>query len=112
MKHIFISYSRADTPVMQRIAQALRDSAIKVWTDEKLTPGTADWQSSIQKAIEAAGAVVVLLSPDAKESEWVGRELTYAQMRKLMVMPVLVRGDAVNAVPFQIVNSQWLDLRD
>jgi predicted regulator of Ras-like GTPase activity (Roadblock/LC7/MglB family) len=112
LKHVFISYSRTDIIVMQRIAQTLRENELKVWTDEKLTPGIADWQSSIQKAIDSAGGVIALLSPDAKTSEWVGRELTYAQMRKLIILPVLLRGDPLNSLPFQVVNSQWLDMRD
>jgi hypothetical protein len=110
MNHIFVSYSRKDTAAMQRIVHSLSTNGLAVWTDEKLTPGTQDWKVSVERAIENAVAIVALLSPDAKASEWVSRELAYATVRKLLVIPILIRGDAATSVPLELMNSQWLDL--
>ena len=44
MATIFLSYSREDSKVMQQVKEALQDAGVSVWTDEKLTPGTPDWQ--------------------------------------------------------------------
>lgn len=110
--HIFISYSRRDEVVMRRIVQYLREQGINVWVDnEKLVPGTPIWEREIEKAIDAAYAVVVVLSPDAKESVWVLNELTLADEFRKRVFPVLVRGDFRESVHFRLVTRQYVDLR-
>jgi hypothetical protein len=110
MQHIFISYSRKDIEFMRHISQQLISRNFTVWTDENLTPGTRGWKLAIEKAIEEAGAVVAILSPDAKASEWVDRELEYARIRNKRVFPLIVRGDLQTSVPFELVNSQWIDI--
>ena len=76
--HVFISYSRKDSEAMQRIVSFLRGHGIKAWVDnERLVPGTPIWEEEIEKAIKGAFAILVVLSPDAKGSEWVRREITY-----------------------------------
>lgn len=110
MSHIFISYSRKDSDFMQQLAQDLALREFLLWTDDNLTTGTRGWKLAIEKAIEEAGAIIAILSPDAKESEWVDRELEYARIRNIRIFPVIARGDAVTAVPFELVNAQWIDL--
>lgn len=112
MKHIFLSYSRKDTPIMQRIRDDLRSTGFTVWTDENLKPGTRSWRNSIESAIESAGAFVVIMSPDAKKSEWVERELSYASNCSVLVFPILVRGKENRAVPLELSNAQWVDIRE
>src|SRR5262249_9184032 len=92
--HVFLSYPREDTAMMERIRDDLRSKGLTVWTDENLKPGTSSWKDAIEKAIENAGCVVVILSPDAKQSEWVKKEIDYAvEVCDLRIFPVLVRGD-------------------
>ena len=111
-QHVFISYSRKDATAMQRIIQHLRDRGIKAWVDhESLTPGTPVWEYEIEKAIRAAFAVVVILSPDAKNSEWVLREITLADEYQKRVFPVIVSGSNVDSIPFRLVTRQFADIR-
>lgn len=110
-RHIFLSYSRADSDLMGQVRDGLRTAGLTVWTDETLTPGTPSWKKSIEKAIEDAGALVVLLSPDSKNSEWVERELGYARVCNVQIFPVLCRGDERSAIPFELVNTQRTDIR-
>ena len=109
-RHIFISYSRLDTAMMTSVASDLRNAGVKVWTDEKLEPGTSEWQKAIAAAIEEASALVVLLSPDSKQSKWVERELSYAEGLNVRIFPLLVRGDHRSAVPIQVVDIQRIDV--
>lgn len=109
---IFISYSRRDDEVMRRVAFHLRDQGFKVWVDnEKLIPGTPAWEDAIEKAINSAFAVVVVLSPDSKNSEWVRREITYADQFNKRVFPVLVKGSEEESLPLRLVTRQFVDLR-
>ena len=110
--HVFISYSRRDEAVMRRIATFLRDQGINVWVDnEKLVPGTPIWEVEIEKAIVNAGAVVVLLSPDSKNSPWVRREIGFAEDNEIRILPILVTGNERNAIPIRLTNHQRIDIR-
>ncbi len=111
-EHIFISYSRSDSETMRKIAFYLRDQGYRVWVDnEKLIPGTAAWEEAIERGINQAFAVVVILSPDSKNSEWVRREITYADQFGKTIFPILVRGAKEDALPLRLVTRQYVDFR-
>lgn len=108
---IFISYSRKDTDQMRHVCAILRDAGLNVWTDENLIPGTPSWKKTIEKTIESARCVIVLMSPDAKESTWIEREINYSLLCGIPVFPALLRGDERTAIPFDLINMQYVDLR-
>ncbi|MDX2076362.1 MAG: TIR domain-containing protein [bacterium] len=109
--HVFLSYSRKDTDMMNRVRDELRASGLTVWTDEGLEAGTPSWTRDIDQAIRNTGCLVVLLSPDAYNSEWVGREIAFAQTHNKRIFPMLVRGDTTNAVPFDLARHNFVDIR-
>ncbi len=108
---VFVSYSRRDRAVMRIVRDTLMAAGFTVWSDENLEPGSQSWKNDVQQAIEGAGSMVAILSPDAKDSEWVSEELNYARIHKLRVFTVLVRGDESNAIPFGLTGVQWVDMR-
>lgn len=98
---------------MWRIVRFLRDQGVKVWVDnEKLIPGTPIWEEEIEIAIKSASAVVVVLSPDAKSSEWVRREISLADQNRKRIFPVLVRGDEDSSITLRLITRQHVDLRE
>jgi hypothetical protein len=111
MKHFFLSYSRKDTDIMSRVRDTLRAEGFNVWTDENLTPGTAQWNKEIQKAIATAAGIVVLLSPSSNNSEWVTNEIAYASTHKLGIFPILIRGEEHESVPIELIRVQRIDIR-
>lgn len=111
MYHIFLSYSRTDSEMMRRITADLRRDGFIAWNDESLEPGTPSWKKVIQEAIESSQVVVALLSPDAKKSQWIERELDYARAQQVMIIPVIVRGETQSAVPFDLISVQRADVR-
>ncbi|NWG15839.1 MAG: TIR domain-containing protein [Chloroflexi bacterium] len=108
---VFLSYSRRDRDVMRYIRESLEVSGITVWSDENLEPGSKSWRGLVETAIERAGCVLALLSPDAKQSEWVGEELNYAKIHGVHIFTVLVRGEEGSAVPLGLTGVQWVDMR-
>ena len=109
---VFISYSRKDDAIMRRIVAFLRGEGINVWVDnEKLVPGTPIWEEEIEKAIKAAGAIVVVMSPDSKNSEWVRREISLAEQDRIRIFPVLVSGDEDSAITIRLITKQFVDIR-
>jgi hypothetical protein len=110
--YIFLSYSRRDTDFQKRIVTYLRGRGLTVWVDnEQLIPGTPIWESEIEKAITGASAILVLLSPDSKNSEWVRREITFAEQNHKRIFPVLVRGDEDSSMTLRLITRQYVDLR-
>jgi anti-sigma B factor antagonist len=111
--HVFLSYSRKDKEAMQFVRTNLSAKGLTVWTDDiNLEPGTPTWTSAIEDAIEHAGCTVVILSPNAKQSIWVEREITYSEAHTKRIFPFLIEGDTRSAVPIRLVSSQLIDARD
>lgn len=109
---IFISYSRRDNDIMRRLVKHLRNQGVMAWVDnEKLIPGTPIWEEEIERAIKAASAVVALMSPDSKNSEWVRREISLADQNHKRIFPVLVSGDEDTSITLRLITRQFVDLR-
>ena len=108
---IFLSYSRRDARLMRRLRADLTAEGFDVWTDENLKPGTPSWLKAVEEAIASAMCMIVLLSPDAKKSEWVEKELSTAKMYRKQIIPLLTRGDEKSAVPLILSNTQYADIR-
>jgi hypothetical protein len=111
LHHVFLSYSRRDLRTMQRVRDDLLANGLSVWTDEGIHPGTVSWKESIERAIRGAGMLLVLLSPDANDSTWVQREIDYAEVQGIAVLPILVRGEPRDSIPFALAGAQFVDLR-
>lgn len=110
--YFFMSYSRDDTSLQKRIIGELRQRGIKVWVDtENLIPGSPAWEREIERAIRGASGIIVLLSPDANNSEWVRREISFAEQNQKRIFPVLIRGDEDDSIPLRLSSHQRVDLR-
>lgn len=108
----FMSYSREDTVKQRRILRELRERGVNVWVDvENLTPGTPTWEREIEKAIREATGIVVLLSPESNNSEWVRREISFGEQHRKRIFPVLIEGDDDTSTPLRLSNHQRVDLR-
>ena len=108
---IFLAYSHQDIDLMERLYAHFEDAGFGVWAAKGLEPGTPSWTSAIEQAIQQARCMVVILSPDAKSSQWVNNEIHYAQLVNLHIFPVLAKGDVGGAVPLNLLTSQWVDIR-
>jgi tetratricopeptide (TPR) repeat protein len=77
MAHLFLSHSSADDGFVRELREALADLGQEVWIDSRQLRGGDPLESEIQASIEAAAGLAVLVSPDALQSEWVGKELVH-----------------------------------
>jgi formylglycine-generating enzyme required for sulfatase activity len=109
---IFLSYSREDRRIMEILRDNLRALGFTVWIDEEhLTVGTPDWWRAIEAAIQSVDAMVVIMSPSAKGSEWVNNEIALAVEYEVRIFPVLVYGDTRSAIPPPLIRAQYADIR-
>lgn len=77
---VFLCHSSQDKPIVRELYQRLNaEGWIDPWLDEeKLLPGQ-DWDMEIEKAVEAADAVIVCLSSNSVPKEgYVQKELRFA----------------------------------
>src|SRR3954454_15328666 len=78
MSEVFIAHARADEAKVRRMAHALGAAGFKVWWDDQLPTHRAYYQV-LEERLRAAGAVVVLWSQTAAESQWVRSEADLAR---------------------------------
>lgn len=110
--YFFMSYSREDTVKQRRIIRELRERGINIWVDvENLVPGTPTWEREIERAIRGATGIIVLLSPESNNSEWVRREISFGEQHRKRIFPVLIEGDDNTSTPLRLTNHQRVDLR-
>lgn len=111
-----MSYAQPDRAIASSLADNLMQAGIDVWSDQKLQPGD-NWLDQINRHIENAEAVVVLISPRSLQSEWVSREWTAALARNLgggsrpgRIIPVLIEGASFSDLPPTLRDIQAVDL--
>lgn len=68
---IFISYARADAAFAQRLITDLRAAGHACWIDTSEIKGGAQWANVIAEAINNSSALVVVVTRQALQSEWV-----------------------------------------
>ena len=78
MNELFISHSSHDDAFVRDLREALADQGQDGWIDSRELRGGDPLESEIQKAIEEASAYAVVISTDALQSKWVGKELRHA----------------------------------
>jgi len=78
MTKLFISHSSQDDAFVRELREALSDHEQDGWIDSReLRGGDPLWQE-IEKAIDDASGYAVVVSTDALQSKWVGKELRHA----------------------------------
>jgi len=115
MAHVFISYAKKDTRELAlRLHEMLNAMpGFTAWMDETLVPGKS-WARSIEREIDRADFVVVLLSPDVNRPEeddqprsFVLNEIDYAQQIGKTIIPLMAQR---TRQPIQIAGLQYIDL--
>jgi hypothetical protein len=89
--HAFISYSRTDEGYAQRLSEHLHRKGVPTWTDRGIRHGDR-WTAAIEKAMQAASVVVVVMTPASRASDWVERELILAEQPGNPLAPLLLEG--------------------
>ncbi len=78
MTKLFISHSSQDDGFVRELREALELHGQQGWIDSRELRGGDPLWPEIQKAIEEASAYAVVVSTDALQSKWVGKELSHA----------------------------------
>jgi hypothetical protein len=77
MQHVFISYKNEDLDFADNVISRLEREGFTTWSDLKIGAGE-EWRNSIDLAIKNAFALIVIMTPEAKASEYVTYEWAFA----------------------------------
>ena len=86
---VFISYAHEDSALVDEVSQRLSAAGLEVFRDTKNIPWGGQVSADVQKALEQAGGVVVVVSPASVKSQWVPYEIGYATALRKPVLPFL-----------------------
>jgi TolB-like protein/Tfp pilus assembly protein PilF len=87
---VFLSYSRVDQAQARLLAQALEEAGLQVWWDTLIEAGAA-FAKTIETALAASDAVIVLWSRQSVASDWVLDEAARGRDLKKLV-PLSIDG--------------------
>lgn len=94
MTRLFISYAREDIDFVRRLHEALVSQGLDTWVDWEGIPPAAEWLRKIELAVEAADAVVYVISPDSLESNVCQQEVVHAVRHHKRLLPAVLREPA------------------
>ena len=90
--HIFISHSPEDQAYARKLVADLQRHGFEAWIDAHIDFGDVWWRT-IVKAIRSCAALIVVMTPDSEQSEWVEREIMLALDEGKPIFPLLLRGE-------------------
>jgi len=106
---VFISYKREERPLVEQVADALRDLGFDVWFDAGLTAGES-FSDEINRVARVANVNLVCWSPSAIASRWVKAEALIGFERDTLAAAYIAGPDGFSPpAPFNAVHT--VDLR-
>jgi WD40 repeat protein len=116
---VFLSHNSRDKPLVERIAERLKQARLEPWLDAwQVVPG-ADWQRGLAEGLAASRSCAVFLGP-TDQGAWQNQEVGVALDRaasdpEFRVFLVLLPGlpeqfDAAGLAPFLRLRT-WVDYR-
>lgn len=96
---VFISYSRGDSEVADRMVEALEALEHTVTIDRRSLPYGEEWQEQLAGLIRACDTVVWLVSARSTDSKWCLWELGEAQREAKRLIPVRIEAVGVSELP-------------
>ncbi|MDE6486846.1 MAG: toll/interleukin-1 receptor domain-containing protein [Muribaculaceae bacterium] len=103
---VFISYSRKDTPVADRICAALDAAGISYFIDRQGIAGGLEFPDVLAEAILNSRLFLLLASRNSYESKFTGSEITFAFNKKAKntILPYII-DDSELPIGMQLVFS-------
>ena len=110
---VFISYSRKDSEIANRIYDALTSEGISCFIDREGISGGADFPTVLSEAIMGAKLLLLVASENSYASEFTQKELTFAVSNKgsRFIFPFIVDGSSLpKNLEFLLSNINWRSL--
>lgn len=111
MPRVFISHSSLDRQFVDRdLMPVLREAGIDTWYATNDIATAVEWERSIRDGLNSCDWFIVVLSPEAIESEWVRTEVHWAmENRAGRVVPLVLRPCNPTELHLKLGRIQFLD---
>src|SRR5215470_14553355 len=88
--HVFVSYKHEDVDFAENVMSRLKEGGFQTWADHKIGAGE-EWRTAIDLAIKNSFALIVIMTPEAKKSEYVTYEWAFAWGAGIKVIPLMLK---------------------
>jgi hypothetical protein len=105
MSKVFLSYSRKNEAFVEKLFKRLTSDRVDCFFDKESIAWGANWYLELEKGIDAADCIVLILSPDFCQSEWTSIEQSSARLKdpaglKRKIRPLLLEPCDDHVPPF------------
>src|SRR5262249_14679085 len=107
---VFLSYSRNDKEMSQRIAAALSKRKCDVLMDVEDVGGREARRGRVEALIRRSDAVVFAMSPNSLASEVCSWEIARTRELSKRLLPLVLDAVAPAAAPPELARLNWLDV--
>jgi len=90
-KSIFISHDHEDADFAELLKLRLEKNSIIGWIDSERLKIGQDWREEIDESISNSLAVIAIMTPDARKSEYVTYEWAFAWGKGIKVFPIMLK---------------------
>ncbi len=108
--HVFVSYKHEEQDFVEMLIRQLQAAGFQVWVDTEQLRAGENWREAINFAIKDAFALILVISPEARASQYVTYEWAYAQGAGIKVIPILLK--QTDKLHPQLEMLQYLDFTD
>ena len=106
---IFISYSRADTQIVDQFVTKLTDAGYRVWIDREGIIGGDQFKAKIVRAIKGSALVVFFSSAKSNASKWTVKEISYSLKKEKPIIPVkLDETEYAESIDFDLIDIDFI----
>ena len=125
---VFLSYSRRDKKIVDKIYRALSSAGVRVWYDENYIPGGENWKKSFLKGVHNTRLFIPVLTknvekeymePHEYREEWICAASIARKMgERVFIWPMAERGfdfyNQTTKLPEEFVekNASWYTIAD
>lgn len=109
MPKVFISYSRRDADFAEVLRLRLREAGFDSWIDLEGLLAGKEWCQEIDQAIRDSTALILILTPVSRASDYVAYEWAFALGAGVEVIPLLL---TATDLPPRLAALQHLDFRE
>lgn len=112
MSHIFVSYSRKDLDIAEKVVNALTKDNLEPWIDWKSIPKGETFEIEIQRGIEEADIFLFLVSPNSVQSDWCNKEIAHAVKNGKRILPIVISDADPEVILPEISKRNWIFCRE
>ena len=108
---VFISYSRKDMAVADKLCSALEKAGVSYWIDRGIH-GSANFLTEITRYIRNCKVVVFVASSHSASSPWTQKEILFALKHNKEIVPYRIgdfRFEDNDELDFFFMNVQWIE---